>query len=105
MRDVSINSTKATGLYKHNNFERGEAPKAFIVRKPCGFCADDAIREEFLQIRDAIAEPKGSRLNFLWAMKLDEKRRLIPAGLALINPKQIIVKLGSPVNLFADDTA
>ena len=105
-------------MYKHPNFDKaGEAPKTLTAKKQCGFFADDSIREEFLQIRDAMANLVGSRqirdekagehrhlpgLNILWVVKLGEHRRLVPAGLALINTKQVIVTVGARVNLLAD---
>ena len=106
LKDI-INDTGATGLYKHPNFDKaGQAPKTLTAKKQCGFFADDSIREEFLQIRDAMANLQAAnvqapRLNILWVLKLGEHRRLVPAGLALVNTKQIIVKVGTPVNLLA----
>ena len=98
----TIKDTAATGLYKHNNFDKaGETPKTLTAKKQCGFFADESIREEFLQIRDAIANLQVPRLNILWVVKLGEHSRLVPAGLALVNTKQTIVKLGARVNLLA----
>ena len=110
LKDI-IKDTGAAGLYKHPNFDKaGEAPKTLTAKKQCGFFADDSIREEFLQIRDAMANLVGEkagehrhspRLNILWVVKLGEHRRLVPAGLALINTKQTIVTVGARVNLLA----
>ena len=75
-----INDTGATGLYKHPNFDKaGEAPKTLTGKKQCGFFPDDSIREEFLQIRHAMANLQVPRLNILWVVKLGEHRRLVPA--------------------------
>ena len=69
-----------------------------------------------MQIRDAMANLVGEkagehrhlpRLNILWVVKLGEHRRLVPAGLALINTKQTIVNsgVGARVNLLAASTS
>jgi len=100
----AVKETNCTHVYKHKKFEKkGLAPAQIVATKKCGFFPGDGAREEFLAIRDALAQSgtsEKSLTQLVWTLKFDnDHQRLVPDGLVLITTKQILVKVGEPIDL------